>query len=193
MDREPDMIVVYLIGVAGVGKSTTVKELTNDWSLRMEAPKPFAHRHYTTPYGRGIVLGKDIEPFGGTDTLSWTAINHVGDFFNACAQRNVQIIIGEGDRFANARFFEMAMEHGSLLLYNLDAPDVVTDERRKKRASLFNSPIQNPTWVAGRKTKVAGLVERFETIRIDATQPTTSIIQTINKDIEALCQYKDPA
>ena len=184
------MIIVYLIGVAGVGKSTTVKELINDWQLRMEATKPFSHRHYTTPYGRGIVIGKDTEPFGGTDTLSWTAINHAQDFFNACAQRNVQIIIAEGDRFANARFFDMAKEHGTLLLCSLEAPDVVTEERRTKRSLLFNSPIQNAKWVEGRKTKATGLAERFDAFPIDATQPTQTIIQTINKRIEQ-CQSND--
>jgi GTPase SAR1 family protein len=192
MDREPDMIVVYLIGVAGVGKSTTVKELTNDWSLRMEAPKPFAHRHYDTPHGRGIVLGKDVEPFGGTDTLSWTAINHVGDFFNACAQRNVQIIIGEGDRFANGRFFDEASAHGTLLLFSLEAPDDVTEDRRQVRAAKFNTPLQNATWIAGRKTKTTTLAEKYGAFPIDATQPTSSVIQTINKRIKQ-CQYKDLA
>jgi adenylate kinase family enzyme len=185
------MIVVYLIGVAGVGKSTTVKELTNDWSLRMEAPKPFAHRHYDTQYGRGIVLGKDVEPFGGTDTLSWTAINHVGDFFNACAQRNVQIIIGEGDRFANARFFDEAQKYATLLLFSLEASDEVTDDRRKKRASMFKTPIQNASWVAGRKTKALTLAEKHNAIRIDATQPTSFISQTIKGEVEQ-CQSKDP-
>jgi GTPase SAR1 family protein len=192
MDREPDMIVVYLIGVAGVGKSTTVKELTNEWSLRMEAPKPFAHRHYDTPHGRGIVLGKDVEPFGGTDTLSWTAINHVGDFFNACAQRNVQLIIGEGDRFANGRFFDEASAHGTLLLFSLEAPDDVTEDRRQVRATTFNTPLQNATWIAGRKTKTTTLAERYRAFPIDATQPTSSVIQTINKRINQ-CLFKDHA
>jgi GTPase SAR1 family protein len=192
MDREPDMIVVYLIGVAGVGKSTTVKELTNEWSLRMEAPKPFAHRHYDTPHGRGIVLGKDVEPFGGTDTLSWTAINHVGDFFNACAQRNVQLIIGEGDRFANGRFFDEASAHGTLLLFSLEAPDDVTEDRRQVRATTFNTPLQNATWIAGRKTKTTTLAERYGAFPIDATQPTSSVIQTINKRINQ-CLFKDHA
>jgi GTPase SAR1 family protein len=192
MDRESDMIVVYLIGVAGVGKSTTVKELTNEWSLRMEAPKPFAHRHYDTPHGRGIVLGKDVEPFGGTDTLSWTAINHVGDFFNACAQRNVQLIIGEGDRFANGRFFDEASAHGTLLLFSLEAPDDVTEDRRQVRATTFNTPLQNATWIAGRKTKTTTLAERYGAFPIDATQPTSSVIQTINKRINQ-CLFKDHA
>jgi GTPase SAR1 family protein len=192
MDREPDMIVVYLIGVAGVGKSTAVKELTNEWSLRMEAPKPFAHRHYDTPHGRGIVLGKDVEPFGGTDTLSWTAINHVGDFFNACAQRNVQLIIGEGDRFANGRFFDEASAHGTLLLFSLEAPDDVTEDRRQVRATTFNTPLQNATWIAGRKTKTTTLAERYGAFPIDATQPTSSVIQTINKRINQ-CLFKDHA
>ncbi len=192
MDREPDMIVVYLIGVAGVGKSTAVKELINSWELRMEAPKPFAHRHYNTPHGRGIVLGKDVEPFGGTDTLSWTAINHVGEFFNACAQRNVQIIIGEGDRFANGRFFDEASAQGTLLLFSLEAPDDVTEDRRQVRAAKFNTPLQNATWIAGRKTKTTTLAAKYGAFPIDATQPTSSVIQTINKRIE-LCLSKDHA
>ncbi len=186
------MIVVYLIGVAGVGKSTAVKELINSWELRMEAPKPFAHRHYNTPHGRGIVLGKDVEPFGGTDTLSWTAINHVGEFFNACAQRNVQLIIGEGDRFANGRFFDEASAQGTLLLFSLEAPDDVTEDRRQVRAAKFNTPLQNATWIAGRKTKTTTLAAKYGAFPIDATQPTSSVIQTINKRIE-LCLSKDHA
>ena len=192
MDYELDMIVAYIIGVAGVGKSTTVKHLTADWDLRMNVDKPFAHRHYNTPYGRGIVIGKDVEPFGGTDTLSWTAINHVETFINACAQRNVQIIIGEGDRFSNARFFDTIRAQATLLLFNLDAPDAITEHRRTTRAEQHNTPKQNAQWVQGRQTKVNRLANTYDAITIDATQPTSTIVQSINKEINK-CRSNDPA
>ena len=108
------MIVVYLIGIAGVGKSTVVTELSHDWTLRSEQTKPFAHRHYNTPHGKAIILGKNVQPFGGTDTLSWTAINNVDHFLTVCNERNIELIIGEGDRFANDRFITAAKKTGGI-------------------------------------------------------------------------------
>jgi len=184
MDHQPVMIIVYLIGVAGVGKSTTVKQLTADWSLRMKVDKPFAHRHYSTKHGRAIIIGKDIEPFGGTDTLSYTAINSVDGFLATCVKRNVKIIVAEGDRLANNRFLTMAQQHGTLLLFNLHAADDITEQRRAQRAIQHNTSTQNANWIRGRKTKVATLATTFKAITIDATQPTINISQMINSEME---------
>lgn len=192
MDNQPVMIIIYLIGVAGVGKSTTVKQLTNDWTLRMAATKPFAHRHYNTPYGRAVVIGKDTEPFGGTDTLSYTAINHMSDFMQTCAQHNVQLIIAEGDRLSNARFFTTAQQHATLLLFELQASDTVTEQRRTQRAQQHDKPLQNANWIAGRQTKVTTLAQTFNAIPIDATQPTNMITETIKQRLH-LCLSKDHA
>lgn len=181
------MIVVYLIGIAGVGKSTVVTELTRDWTLRLEATKPFAHRHYQTPHGRAVVLGKDTQPFSGTDTLSWTAINHIDDFLRACAHRNVEVVIGEGDRFANDRFLESAQHHADLKLYHLTAPDTTTAERRTKRSTEWQTKPQNQAWIEGRKTKTLRLAERWYATELDATQTPTAIAQQIRNEMGGEC------
>lgn len=180
------MIVVYLMGVAGVGKSTTVKQLTSSWSLVLQLDKPFTHRHYATPYGKAIVLGKDVEPFGGTDTFSYTAINDADDFLAKCAQRRVDIVLAEGDRFSNGRFFETASKHGELLLYNLQADESIVSARREQRATQHNKKLQNPTWIEGRKTKVRNLATQHNAVTLNAEEATAQIVERIEQDIHRL-------
>lgn len=177
------MIIVYLIGVAGVGKTTTVQQLIKEWQFRCQIDKPFAHCHYNTPHGKGIVLGKNKLPFAGTDTLSWTAINHWETFLKTCVTHNIKLIIGEGDRFSTAKCFEIAQQHGKLLTYHLEAPDQVTHLRRQQRATQYNKPLQNESWVAGRKTKTNNLAQKFNCRSINANLPTETIAQTIYQDI----------
>lgn len=183
MVEKPQMIIVYLIGVAGVGKTTTVQQLIKDWKFRCQIDKPFAHCHYNTTHGKSIVLGKNKLPFAGTDTLSWTAINHWETFLKTCSTHNIQLIIGEGDRFSTTKCFETAQQYGKLLTYHLQAPDQITFERRKQRANQYNKPLQNESWVAGRKTKTENLAQKFQCRSLNANQPIETIVQTINQDI----------
>lgn len=187
------MIVVYLIGVAGVGKSTVVSELSRNWHLRMELNTPFAHRHYSTPHGNAVILGKNIEPFGGTDTLSWTAINHVQQFLTVCRERHVDLIVGEGDRFANDRFMDTATRIADrTLLYHLHTDDDTTQQRRTERSAKWNTKTQNAQWIQGRKTKTIGLAQRWNATPIDANQQPHTIAQTIATEIDQ-CGSEDHA
>jgi GTPase SAR1 family protein len=187
------MIVVYLIGVAGVGKSTTVTELSRDWTLRSEQSKPFAHRHYTTPHGKAVIMGKNVQPFGGTDTLSWTAINEVENFLTVCSQRNIELVVGEGDRFANDRFLDTATKIADhVLLYHLTADEDTTKKRRGDRSALWGTKQQNEKWVQGRQTKTDGLSQRWGATPLDARLPSSTIAQTITKEIDR-CRSNDPA
>lgn len=188
MDKEPRMIIVYLIGVAGVGKTTTVQQLIKDWKFRCQIDKPFAHSHYNSTHGKSIVLGKNKLPFAGTDTLSWTAINHWETFLKTCLTHKVELIIGEGDRFSTTKCFEIAQQHGKLLTYNLEAPDPITLERRQQRATQYNKTLQNESWVAGRKTKTNNLAQKFNCRSINANLPTETIAQTIYQDINNVNQ-----
>lgn len=177
------MIIVYLIGVAGVGKTTTVQQLIKEWKFRCQIDQPFAHSHYNSTYGRSIVLGKNKMPFAGTDTLSWTAINHWGTFLKTCLTHEINLIIGEGDRFSNTNCFATAQQHGKLLTYHLEAPDQITLQRRQQRATQHNKPLQNESWVAGRKTKTINLAKKFDSQTLNADLPIETIVQTINQDI----------
>lgn len=178
------MIIVYLIGVAGVGKTTAVQQLIKDWKFRCQIDKPFAHSHYNSSHGKSIVLGKNKLPFAGTDTLSWTAINHWETFLKTCLTHKVDLIIGEGDRLSTAKCFETAQQYGKLLTYHLQATDQVTLQRRQQRATRYNKTLQNECWVAGRKTKTINLAQKFNSRSLNANLPTETIVQTIQQDIK---------
>lgn len=139
--------LIYLIGVPGCGKTTLFSELTQQWAYYV-ADAPFAH----TRYENGIIeLGKKRTTFGGTDTLSMSVQPKVLQWL---LQDKPDIVIGEGDRLANAKFFTGVRKLGySLRVYFLNTPSYLVDERRAERGSN-----QNPTWLRGRETKVQNLV-----------------------------------
>lgn len=150
---------LYIVGAPGSGKTTLVESLTAGWP-RQEFDRPLAHLLYPEP---GVVeLGRRREGgFSGTDALSMTAITKaepwVQDIFFP-----VEYFLAEGDRLAIDRMFTALVIGGwELVVGHLAPPPEVCAERRARRAAELAKDLQPESWVRGRETKVANLVERW--------------------------------
>jgi thymidylate kinase len=172
--------LIYLLGVAGTGKTTLINTLTQRWQYRQLIDKPIAHQHWLdTDIGRIVTLGKPHAVFGGTDTLSFTAIEQVNNLLSGLAKRNVALVIGEGDRFANQRFIDTAQQHATTLVFYLTAPNDVLDQRRRDRAQQHGLKQQDAKWITGRLSKHHRLAKANNAIYLNATQPTTTLAQQV--------------
>ena len=113
--------------------------------------KPFKH----TVYGDGTVqLGYEREQHGGTDTLSFNVQPKVIEWMNTAT---AQLVIGEGDRLANSKFFKAVREQGwELSIVHFKVSELVALRRMDERGSMFA-----PGWVQGRMTKTNNLANAW--------------------------------
>lgn len=163
-------VLCYLIGPPGSGKTTLVDLLVRGWP-RLLVRKPFAHQ--IVPATGLVILGEHRPPFSGTDTLSMAVAKTAEAWLVHCGH---QIIIGEGDRLAYPRFFEIASKAGyDVRLVYLDTPERVSAQRRGVRASLHNLAPQNERWCAGRAAKALNLARRLGAVSIDNSRPLESV------------------
>lgn len=146
------MKIVYLVGAPGSGKSTVMGQVVKDWT-GMQHGKPFAHIEYIDAPVPTCQLGKDRGSFSGTDALSTAVIEQVIPWLPTCGY---EVLFAEGDRLANARFFEACKQVGTLKVFHLSVPPAVAAARRAGRGST-----QDETWVRGRTTKVTNLLSGF--------------------------------
>lgn len=154
---------LLILGEPGSGKSTLTKAFTSDWiELSLEL-KPVKHITYNSPYGSAIQLGWNRPPFSGTDTLGHTSINFVSAWY---PEITANLVLAEGDRLANDRFVKLAEQHGNIIAIYLDTDSELAQERRIQRIRQHNLPTQNPSWIAGRRTKHLNLAERLGATRI---------------------------
>jgi len=156
------MNIIYLIGAPGAGKTTLTEACTRDWQETARLDDPIKYRKHTTPLGETISLGWLRPNFGGTDTLGNTAIIPIESWLPTLPNLmpNLVYLYGEGDRLANARFFNLAKSIGHLYLFYLNTSPALTAQRRQERAALTGKE-QNPTWVKGRETKHKNLAHQF--------------------------------
>lgn len=146
----------YVIGEPGVGKSTLVATLTRGLMFRTQ-DKPFARREFLC----GVVeLGKVRESFSGTDALGMSVQPLAEEWL---AETTPRLVLAEGDRLSNDKFFTAVTRLGYLLsVYYLFGPDVAA-ERRARRGSD-----QDPTWVKGRASKASRLAFDWMAFELDA-------------------------
>lgn len=183
------MRIVYLLGVAGTGKTTLARTLTADWRHRLDVDQPVAHQHWLSDdYGRVITLGRPHPVFAGTDTLSFTAIEKLPTLLARARDHDVKLVIGEGDRLANQRFVDLARANGTLLLFYLTAPDHVLDARRTARATQHGLTPQSPQWLKGRLTKHQRLARANGAAYLNALQPPTTLATQIHDHLR-LCHH----
>lgn len=164
--------LAYVFGQPGAGKTSLLRAVCDSASLLYEAQDPIKHRCFNKHGRLFSILGADAYPFGGTDTLSYTAINTADSWLQAlssCAAG--KLVFGEGDRLANDKFFEVAQKHFRLKALYLTCPDDEAARRRTARASAHGLSLQATSWVRGRITKHANLAARHQAvIHLDARQ-----------------------
>jgi GTPase SAR1 family protein len=145
------MKTIYIIGAPGAGKTTLANAFKNNWRKVRQDTKPVKYEAFVLNNGEtALSLGWDKPPFGGTDTLSYTAIVQIEQWL---PQVKVDYLFGEGDRLAIDRFIHLAQELGDLHLFYLNTDPALAADRRGERADANNLKQQDPTWVKGRESK----------------------------------------
>jgi hypothetical protein len=142
--------------------------------------KPFAH----TRYGTGLAhLGANREQYPGTDGLALNvqpaAIKWMETFRG--------VVAAEGDRLANAKFFNAALAAGYRLdVVYIDVPELVSRRRAWRRGSRFDD-----RWFAGRLTKVQRLVKQFDShvVSIDGTLPRGLVAARLREVLDVAGHY----
>lgn len=155
---------IYLIGEPGAGKTTLTAAFTADWTDTARHEHPVKYRTHQTPYGKALSLGWIRPNFGGTDTLGNTAIVAIEPWLPQAIEE-YDIIYGEGDRLANARYFDLCRNLGDLHLFYLNTHPQIAAQRRAERSEITGKT-QNPTWVAGRATKHRNLARTYKAYEI---------------------------
>jgi GTPase SAR1 family protein len=173
---------IYIIGAPGVGKTTLTNALISPWEALETPLKPVKHTNYRTPNGLKVTqLGHAKPPFGGTDTLSYTAINLIEPWLHFL---DADYLYAEGDRLANPRFFDYIEQHTKLHLFYLRAPQITLIQRRTDRAAAHDLPMQNPSWANGRATKHQRLAYNYAATTLDATLSPSRLAQIVNEYIQ---------
>lgn len=156
-------VLLYVFGVPGAGKSTLMEELTKDY-------KPFSASHGIVKYmsypGPDVIeLGVQRPEARGTDGLSMAVQPEALAFLDWVANASQHTVaMAEGDRLANARFFEAVLDLGIRLeLAYLQVSPEIAEERRLMRQDKLHTKAQDPAWVRGRFTKVARLYDEWIT------------------------------
>ena len=153
--------LVYVIGAPGVGKSTLVAALLGSAGWRAVAdPIPHLRR------GNTVMPGRAREAFGGTDSLAMSIAPRAEAWIST---RPAPTVVGEGDRLAYPRFFEVAAAAGYRVhLVSLYLPREAAERRRAERAARLGTKPQNPTWVRGRESKVDNLTAALGAVVLSA-------------------------
>lgn len=160
------MKIIYVIGAPGSGKTTLTEAFTQDWKDSANHEDPIKFRTHHTEHGDALSLGWLRPAFGGTDTLGNTAILAIEPWLPNIA-KDYSIIYGEGDRLANARFFDLCKHIGDFYLFYLDTDPALCEQRRIQRSAITGKT-QNPTWVKGRETKHRNLASTYNAHRIQS-------------------------
>lgn len=166
------MRTIYLIGAPGSGKSTALKRALEirRWGDPVQKLEPIPH----LDYGAGLIqLGRVRETgFSGTDALGMAINPRAIEFLES---RPANIVLGEGDRLANAGFLGAADRTGVLTLIWLDVPPEVARQRARERALRLGTKEQTESWWKGRYTKTARLAGGWPHIRLDGTRDPETV------------------
>jgi P-loop Nucleotide Kinase3 len=145
--------LLYLIGAPGAGKSACMQHLTAHLQRRAVKGPPAHDELWSAEGVIGAELGARRAQFSGTDALPMDAMRYVAAWLT---QQRYPLLLGEGARLANMRFFNVALTAGyKVTVAHLQAPPAVLEARRQARGSA-----QNPTWIKGATTRAANLANQ---------------------------------
>lgn len=162
----------YIIGEPGTGKTTLAEYLTEGLSFE-ETDHPVPFRRYDC----GVVeLGRRRPGgFSGTDALAMNIQPAVVAFLEGVRPR---LLFAEGDRLANDKFFAAAEAMGYVLsVYQLWGPKVAETQRSARGSQ------QDPSWLAGRATKVKGLRQRWNGLVLPAGAPLAELAARMDDEV----------
>ena len=175
----PPTRLVYLIGEPGAGKTTLLNQALGGLQ-RIPQQRPIPHELLTRPVGcsSGVVigahLGRSRESFGGTDALSMSIQPQAQAWI---AGHPWPLVVAEGDRLANSRFFDICATVGiEVQVVLLATPPAVAAQRRAARTPWR---AQNERWIRGRITKTARLADAYQAVRLGGPGAA--------EDLRALC------
>lgn len=153
------MILLYIVGPPGAGKSTLMAELTRECD-RLSATGPVPHDLLCRPRDDdqnadvAVEIGKRRENFSGTDALGMSIQPKAVAWIKT---RPHSLVLGEGARLGTTGFLMAARNTGyRVILVHLGAPDDVLSQRRAQRGSK-----QNESWMQGATTRSRRLTERM--------------------------------
>ena len=166
--------LVYVVGYPGSGKTTAMqKAIGMEDVLEQDGlvqTVPFVH----TVYPSGIVeLGRQRDTYGGTDSLALNAQPVVEKWLS---EIDVPVVVAEGDRLANRKFFDAACEYNNelqeclsryLCFVHIKCPELTARKRAWERGSRFNE-----SWLKGRISKVDSLVRLASRSHITVSEGT---------------------
>lgn len=146
---------VYVVGPPGVGKSTFTRLLLARYDKLAEVR--LKGQLWGIPLIKdgqmaGVELGRHRATFSGTDALGM-AVNPdaVSWLKHSAGVPDMELVIAEGARLANASFFEAMQSRAErFIVFRLDAEDKVLDARCAARGSQ-----QNSSWRKGARTRAA--------------------------------------
>lgn len=167
--------LLYLIGQPGSGKSTLCEALTAPLSPSSVEERPFPHIVWP---GGVVELGARRPKFSGTDALSMSVQPKVLAWLEEEAPG---LVLGEGDRLANGKFFAAVLTLGwSLQLVRLAVSSPVAEQRRYERSQVLGKA-QSAAWVAGRITKARHLAADWAdyVVTLDADYPPDRVLSEL--------------
>jgi len=161
--------LVYLIGEPGSGKTTLVQELFKGYEHNaVDVICP--HIIHTSTEQRPAViveLGKSRDEFGGTDALAMNIQPKALEFLRVCPHN---LVIAEGDRLGNQKFFDAVTEMGWTLETVYLKPPKDISARRENRGSHYSL-----SWLKGRQTKIGNLLAKNTPWNLDGNSPVEEL------------------
>jgi hypothetical protein len=171
------MVVCWIVGAPGVGKTTLVRKLANfGFASYVESPKwtlcgdVFAVGHYVG----GTHDGGDTVPYNGAaDAIAYWHERLAG---------HGKLTVLDGDRFASRSSVQQIGPAYKKVVIHLGLSDQMLDERRASRGTT-----QNPVWCKGRKTKAKNFAELFpekSRLMLDATMSVDELASLVKAFLE---------
>jgi len=176
------MIVLFVLGPPGVGKTTAVRPMLKVDRL-VSKPKWTIAGHIVAA---GHYTGTT---FDGADTVPYNGVRPALEYWKENLQ-SAQLTILDGDRFSHDKvkqWFTPLVERVAAVYLN--ASNEVLTARRNRRGSN-----QNPSWMKGRETKARRFFETFDDSLIVSTMANPYVTEDISQFVGGIrrssCDHK---